>query len=105
MSEKHLHIIMHDVPYPADFGGVVDLFYKIKCLHQVGVKIQLHCFINERAEQAELKKYCVSVNYYKRKKLGGVSLSLPFIVYSRRDKALLKNLTKDNQPIFLLYWQ
>ncbi len=101
MSEKYLHIITHDVPYPADFGGVVDLFYKIKWLHQIGIKIKLHCFVNERSEQDELKKYCVSVNYYKRKKLGGISLTLPFIVYSRKSKELLTNLQKDDYPILL----
>ena len=29
---------MHDVPWPADFGGVVDLFYKLKWLHAAGLK-------------------------------------------------------------------
>ncbi len=101
MTKNHLHIITHDVPYPADFGGVVDLFYKIKWLHKIGIKIHLHCFLNERPEQDELKKYCESVIYYRRKKLTGVSLSLPFIVYSRRDKVLLKNLLNDDYPILL----
>ena len=101
MSEKFLHIITHDVPYPADFGGVVDLFYKIKWLHKIGVKIKLHCFVNKRNEQDELNKYCVTVNYYKRKKLGGISLSIPFIVSSRKNKALLVNLQKDGYPILM----
>lgn len=101
MSEKYLHIITHDVPYPADFGGVIDLFYKIKWLHQIGIKIKLHCFVNKRPEQDELKKYCISVNYFKRKKFSALSLSLPFIVNSRRDNALLKNLTADNYPILM----
>lgn len=101
MSEKHLHIITHDVPYPADFGGVIDQFYKIKWLHKIGIKIHLHCFINNRPAQEELEKYCVSVNYYKRKKLGGISLSLPFIVCSRQNKVLIKNLRKDSYPILL----
>ncbi len=101
VSEKHLHIITHDVPYPADFGGVVDLYYKIIWLNKMGLKIHLHCFVNKRAEQDGLKKYCASVNYYKRKILGGVSLSIPFIVYSRRHKELLKNLEKDDYPILM----
>ena len=101
MSEQHLHIVTHDVPYPADFGGVVDLFYKIKWLHHIGIKIHLHCFLNERPKQKELEKYCVSVNYYKRKKLSGFSFSLPYIVYSRSSKILLKELVKDNYSILL----
>ena len=55
MGEKYLHIITHDVPWPADYGGVVDLFYKMKTLHQAGVKIHLHCFVNKRPPQDELK--------------------------------------------------
>ena len=99
MNAQHLHIITHDVPYPADFGGVIDLFYKIKWLNKVGVKIYLHCFVNKRSTQDELNKYCETVTYYKRKKLRGVSFSLPFIVNSRKDKDLLINLQKDDHPI------
>ena len=99
MQEQHLHIVTHDVPYPADFGGVVDLFYKIKWLSKIGVKIYLHCFLNKRSTQEELNKYCETVTYYKRKKFSGVSFSLPFIVNSRKDKDLLINLQKDDFPI------
>ena len=99
MNEQRLHIITHDVPYPADFGGVIDLFYKIKWLNKVGVKIYLHCFVNKRSTQEELNKYCETVNYYKRKKLLGFSFTIPFIVKSRTDKNLLNNLQKDNYPI------
>ena len=101
MQDQHLHIVTHDVPYPADFGGVVDLFYKIKWLYNIGIKIHLHCFLSNRCEQEELKKYCVSVNYYKRKKFSGISFSLPYIVYSRRNKKLLKELQNDQYPILL----
>ena len=63
---KTLHIICHDVPWPADYGGVVDLFYKIKALHEEGIKIKLHCFDYGRGKQNELNKYCEEVNYYER---------------------------------------
>lgn len=99
MSEKHIHIISLDVPYPADYGGVVDLFYKLKYLHKNEVKIHLHCFVDKREPQADLEKYCVSVNYYKRKKITGISFSLPYIVSSRQNAELLLNLKKDNYHI------
>ena len=67
-SRKRLHIVCHTVPWPADFGGVLDLFYKLKNLHEEGVKIILHCFLYNRKEQDELNKYCEKVYYYKRKK-------------------------------------
>lgn len=102
MAERHLHIITHDVPWPADFGGVMDLFYKIKTLHQNNVKIYLHCFVNNRAPQQELNKYCAAVYYYERQKdLSHFSLRLPFIVSTRKSKKLLTNLKKDNYPILI----
>ncbi len=102
IAERHLHIITHDVPWPADFGGVMDLFYKIKTLHQNNVKIYLHCFVNNRPPQLELNKYCEVVYYYERqKKLSHFSFVLPFIVNTRKSKALLNKLQKDNYPILL----
>ena len=102
MAERHLHILTHDVPWPADFGGMVDLFYKIKTLHQNGVKIYLHCFVNKRPPQKELNKYCEAVYYYERqKKISHFSFQLPFIVATRKSEALLKNLQKDNHPILI----
>ena len=56
--EKYLHIITLDVPYPPDYGGVYDLFYKLPALQQQGVKIHLHCFYKNRLPQRELEKYC-----------------------------------------------
>ena len=100
--DNHLHIVTHDVPWPADFGGVVDLFYKIKALHNLGIKIHLHCFTAGRPEQKILNNYCASVQYYQRKKgLAGFSMRIPYIVNSRKDDTLLKDLEKDNYPILL----
>lgn len=97
---KHLHIVTHDVPWPADFGGVIDIYYKIKALHAEGVSIHLHCFVNKRPPQEHLKKYCYSVEYYPRKTgVTSLSFSIPYIVHSRNDKRLLANLRKDNYPI------
>lgn len=102
MTEKHLHIVTHDVPWPADYGGVVDLFYKLKALHQQGVNIHLHCFTQGRPPQDELKKYCTSVQYYQRKQgLRSVSLRLPYIVGSRKDAALIARLKEDDHPVLL----
>jgi glycosyltransferase involved in cell wall biosynthesis len=100
--DKNVHIITHDVPWPADFGGVIDLFYKLKILHHLGVKIHLHCFIQSRKPQQELDKYCATVTYYQRKKNNSsFSLRLPLIVKSRKNDALINNLKKDNYPVLL----
>lgn len=100
--KKHLHIISLDVPYPVNYGGVVDLFYKLPALQAQGVQIHLHCFTNGRSEQPELNKYCVSVDYYERN-VGhkGVSNTLPYIVSSRKNEQLLQNLLQDGYPIFM----
>jgi len=99
---KDLHIICLDVPYPVDYGGVYDLFYKLPALQAQGVNIHLHCFEYGRGEQEELNKYCVSVNYYKRAEgHKGFSTTLPYIVCSRRNETLFENLLKDDYPIFM----
>lgn len=79
-----------------------DLFYKIKTLNELGIKIHLHCFEYGRGEQPELKKYCQEVHYYQREKLvGGIPLRLPYIVSSRINPSLIKNILKDNYPVLL----
>ncbi len=99
---KKLHIISHDVPWPADYGGVVDLFYKLKALHAEGISIKLHCFEYGRGFQPELDKYCEEVNYYKRfRGWQGLSLNMPYIVKSRNNPLLLENLLKDEHPVLM----
>ena len=44
LENKKLHLISFDVPFPANYGGVIDVFYKINSLHKIGVKVILHCF-------------------------------------------------------------
>ncbi len=102
INKKSLHIVCHDVPYPADYGGVYDLLYKIRSLFESGVLIHLHCFEYGRGKQPELNKYCESVTYYTRNTtLKSLSFSLPYIVKSRADPSLLNNLLKDDSPILL----
>lgn len=99
---KHLHIVTHDIPWPADYGGVVDLFYKIRTLHQMGISIHLHCFTQGRMPREELDKYCTTVTYYKREKnIRRFSLKIPFIVNTRKNSALIADLKKDNYPVLL----
>ena len=102
MPEKYLHIVCLDVPYPVDYGGVFDLFYKIKALHKAGIRIHLHCFEYGRGEQPELNKYCETVRYYKRQEgHKGFSTRLPYIVSSRINEELNKDLLADTYPILL----
>ncbi len=99
---SHLNLISFDIPYPADYGGVIDIFYKIKYLQAEGVKIHLHCFEYGRAETDELKKYCSTVNYYPRKTTKSFLFNtLPYIVLSRQSDELKKNLLRNDYPILM----
>lgn len=101
MSEKYLHIVSFDIPYPPNYGGVIDVFYKISTLHKKGINIILHCFeYPGRKRSTELDKYCKKVYYYPRLLGLDSALSLkPYIVSSRRSKELIDNLLKDDHPI------
>lgn len=97
---KTLHIVSFDVPYPANYGGVIDIFYRIKALHSLGIQIILHCYTYGRLEQAELEKYCLEVNYYKRKiNRNPFYGQRPYIVKTRQDSNLIKRLLTDDHPI------
>ena len=100
MPDKHLHIISFDVPYPANYGGVIDVYYKLVALKKVGIHIHLHCYEYGREHAEELEALCGKVYYYPRKSglLAAVSIT-PYIVKSRQSKALLENLLKDDYPI------
>ncbi len=98
--EKHLHVIAFDIPYPANYGGVIDIYFKIKALHNLGYKIRLHCFQYGRVQSKELNKICESITYYKRKTYKNPFYgSLPYIVSTRNSPLLLEELKKDNYPI------
>jgi hypothetical protein len=99
-KESYLHIIAFDIPLPANYGGAIDIYYKIRALHQLGVRIHLHCFQYGRPQSSELELYCDSVSYYPRRR-GILPLlsSRPFIVASRSNRRLLKALLNDQHPI------
>jgi glycosyltransferase involved in cell wall biosynthesis len=100
LANHELNIVSFNVPYPPNYGGVIDVFYKIKALHNIGVKIHLHCFKYGRSESIELENYCTSVTYYSRQKsIFQLFSSKPFIVETRMNENLLKNLTKNGFPV------
>jgi hypothetical protein len=95
-----LHIVTFNVPYPANYGGVIDVFYRIKALHRLGVQIHLHNFNYGRTEETILEDYCEKVYYYERETGILPQLSLkPYITNSRSSKILLKRLVELNAPI------
>ncbi len=101
--EKRLHIVCLDVPWPADYGGAIDMMNRIKTLHQLGIRIHLHYFsYNERGIPNELNQFCETINVYEREKINnGFSFTTPYIVASRINDQLISRLQEDNHPILL----
>lgn len=102
MSDLHVHIISFDVPYPANYGGVIDVFYKAKALAEKGVKVHLHCFQYGRKPSKVLEDLFHDVRYYRRdisKK--HLFKSSPYIVSTRSSDELVSNLLKNDYPILM----
>jgi glycosyl transferase family 1 len=101
MSDKNLHIVSFDNPYPPNYGGVIDVFYKIKALHQIGYSIHLHCFVKEVPEEYEvLKSISAEVYFYKISQSPLYFFSkLPFSVISRNDSKLAENISRIKAPV------
>lgn len=101
MNFKKLHIISFDVPFPPDYGGVIDVYYKIKSLRDAGVEIILHTYQYGRGKATELERICQKVYYYPRKILKNpFTGSLPYIIKTRSSGQLLENLLQDEYPVF-----
>jgi hypothetical protein len=101
--DRHLHIVCLDIPYPADYGGSIDMLERIISLYKTGVKIHLHYFDYKGIKgTGPLNQYCATINSYKRTTgLKGFSFRLPYIVSSRNNKTLIENLNKDGYPVFI----
>ena len=97
---KELNIVTLNVPYPPDYGGMIDSYYRIKWLKEAGIKIHLHCFQYGRQSSKELESLCETICFYTRHNrfLSFVS-RLPFIIKSRDSIALLENLISNDYPI------
>lgn len=100
MPDRHLNIVSFAIPYPPNYGGVIDVYHKLAALKKTGVRLHLHCFEYDRKPAIELENLCESIHYYPRKTglLSALSMK-PYIVESRKSDELLKNLTGNNFPI------
>lgn len=99
-ESKIVHLVSFNVPYPPDYGGIMDVFYKICALRQQGVGVILHCFSYGRGRSRTLERECLKVHYYKRDlNLFHLMHREPFIVLSRKNSSLLTNLLTDTNPI------
>lgn len=95
-----MHIVTFDNPFPPDYGGAIDVFYKVKALHQAGIRIYLHCYSKDRLQTEPLLEICHELYMYKKSsKITSLFSRLPLAVAVRRDKRLLNNLLATEAPI------
>ena len=109
-SDPALNIVSFDVPCPPDYGGAIDIYYKLETLNDLGIKIYLHCFQYGRSDSKRLEEICVETFYYPRKRNINCHFSQkPYIVETRFSAELLENLLKNDAPILFeglhsTYW-
>ena len=101
-SDNQIHIVSFDIPCPVNYGGVIDVFFKLKALVERGFKVHMHCFEYGRERSERLEKLCASTHYYKRD-MSFVNFfsKKPYIVTSRISEDLIQDLLKDDYPIIL----
>jgi hypothetical protein len=102
IKNKKIHIVSFDIPSPPNYGGVIDVYYKIKHLYELGYQITLHCYeYNDRVISEELNSYCFRIKTYTRNfvLINPFKIHQPMIVYTRNNRMLLNELLHDNDPI------
>ena len=99
-ASPHLHVVSFQVPFPPTYGGIIDVYYKLRALKATGCRLTLHTYRYRCAEAPELAAVADRVSYYDRA-TGPASLlsTLPYIVYSRRNPRLIEALAADDAPI------
>lgn len=100
MDKKRLHVVSFQFPLPANYGGVIDVYHKLKALREDGYTVVLHSFIYDRELDNAIYELVDELYLYERKRNKFDLFSLiPFIVRSRKNKTLLRDLCKDDDPI------
>ncbi|TXI87464.1 MAG: mannosyltransferase [Crocinitomicaceae bacterium] len=102
MKLTHIHVVSLDVPFPPDYGGVIDIYYRLKALKNLGVYVILHCFEYGRGTAHEFGEVADEVYYYPRKKSLWTNFKRePFIVASRKSEILVNRLLENDYPILM----
>lgn len=99
---KSIHIVSFDVPFPPDYGGVLDVYLRAKGLKELGYSVILHCYEYGRGRAHDFSEVADQVYYYDRKNgVKSVFSNLPYIVKSRNSEELLQRLLADDFPVLL----
>lgn len=103
MIEKVIHLVSFDVPFPPVYGGIIDVYGRLSALKKAGYYVILHAFsYREGTElQAEPSIYN-EVYFYKRDTSVLKQLSsTPYIVNSRINRELIRNIAKREGIVLL----
>jgi glycosyltransferase involved in cell wall biosynthesis len=97
-----VHIVCLDAPAPPDYGGAIDMFFKIKELAK-SCEVILHYFnYNKKRGIQGLETYCREIHSYERKTiLQSFPFRTPYIINSRINNLLIDRLNKDVYPVLL----
>ena len=102
LKYKEIQVVAFAAPYPPNYGGVIDVYFRLKALKDLGVKVHLHTFIyDEHQPSSELERICSSVQYYKRSHSPKYLKGWPYIISSRYDKSLIEQVVQKGCPVLL----
>lgn len=98
---NHLHVVAFDMPYPPNYGGSTDMYFKLVELQKLGINVTLHVFLYDGKSAAkELENVTFKTIYYSRSRYRNPFVGrIPYIVKTRKNKQLFKNLLQDSAPI------
>lgn len=98
---NHLHVIAFDMPYPPNYGGSTDMYFKLVELKKLGINVTLHVFLYDGKSAApELDLVTFKTIYYSRNRYKNPFVGrMPYIVKTRKNATLFQNLLKDSAPI------
>ncbi len=97
-----IEVVSFNIPYPPNYGGVIDVYHKLAALKKLGVNVILHAFQYNRQPAKELEQICDKVYYYRRDtSLIKQFSALPYIVVSRKNDELYRRLSSTDNPVLM----
>lgn len=101
-NHQEIQLVSFAAPFPADYGGVIDVYYKIKTMHEMGIKVHLHTYVyGTHQKSKQLESLCASVHYYNRDFSHKYFQGWPYIVSTRYNKEMIINIEKMGYPVIL----
>lgn len=99
-AQKKIHVIAFDVPFPPNYGGIIDVYYKARVLKKLGYYVVLHAYAYGRGDSEGAKSCCDELYLYRRETGWKKQLSpVPYIVKTRSSEELLARILEDRAPV------